>query len=47
MTDRRSYRHHFHQHELRRNFEDRCRTLEEELQRKNDSIDSIRYVKSI
>lgn len=42
MTDRRSYRHHFHQHELRRNFEDRCRTLEEELQRKNDSIDSIR-----
>lgn len=52
LSDRRPYRHHHHHHhhqpvhqqELRRNFEDRCRTLEEELQRKSDLIDSLRYV---
>lgn len=51
MSDRRPYRHHHQQQQpqpqnqqqqTRFNFDDRCRTLEDELKRKNDMIESLR-----
>jgi hypothetical protein len=42
MSDRRSSHHHHHH--TRQTFEDKYRILENELKRKNDTIDSLRYV---
>jgi hypothetical protein len=39
MSDRRSYHHH---HNTRQTFEEKYRTLENELKRKNETIDSLR-----
>ena len=41
MNDRHSCHHHHRQH-ARQTFEDRCQTLEDELKRKNDTIDALR-----
>ena len=43
MNDRLTYHYYQHEHE-RQAFENRCRALEEELKRKNDTIDKLRYV---
>jgi hypothetical protein len=42
MSDRRSCHHHQRQH-VRQVFDDRCRALDDELKRKTDTIDSLRY----
>jgi hypothetical protein len=45
MTDRRSSSHHrhHHHHHSRQTFEEKYRSLENELRRKNDPNDSLRY----
>lgn len=46
MSDRRSsHHHHHHHHPPRQSFEDKYRLLENELKRKNDAIDSLRYAR--
>jgi len=43
MSDRRSFQHHHqHHHHTRPTFEEKYRALENELKRKNDTIDSLR-----
>lgn len=44
MSDRRSFHHHHHRHHhQRQSFEEKYRVLENELKRKNDTMDSLRY----
>lgn len=48
MSDRRGSCHHRQQQQqqqqhTRQSFEDKCRVLENELRKKNDAIDTLRY----
>jgi hypothetical protein len=44
MSDRRRSCHHQQQHHTRQTFGDKCRILEDEVRKKNDTIDALRYV---
>jgi hypothetical protein len=44
MSDRRHPCHHQQQQQhARRSFEDKCRVLQNELRKKNDTIDTLKY----
>jgi hypothetical protein len=43
MSDRRRSCHHQQQQHKRQTFDDKCRVLENELKKKGDTIDALRY----
>jgi hypothetical protein len=45
MSDQQRSCHHHQQQQqhIRRTFEDKCRVLEDELRKKNDTIDALKY----